>query len=355
MAVPKVTFGIIVFNGEPFTRYCLRSIYPFAHEIIVVEGAGPGAASLATPKGHSSDGTLETLYSFQSNEDPENKIQIITREGIWSEKDEQSQAYALRATGDYLWQVDIDEFYLSEDMHTVLSLLAKTPSITAVSFPMKTFWGGFDYLCDGPYLHRGWCADGIHRVFKWGQGYRYVSHRPVKVVDSENRDLHTLHWVTGTQMEQRGIYMYHYSLVFPKQVTEKSSYYGNAGFFDPSKTQDWVQNVYFDLRRPYRVHNVFSDPSWLERFSGKHPEPIGVLRKDLAEGRWSIPLRATDDIERILQSPMYRLGSLGLRIWGPLQKKLSPWRWRLTQLIRDPSGSYQRARRRAGDWLRGRI
>ncbi len=36
--MPKVTFGIIVLNGEPFTRYCLRSLYPFAHEIIVVEG-----------------------------------------------------------------------------------------------------------------------------------------------------------------------------------------------------------------------------------------------------------------------------------------------------------------------------
>ena len=35
---PRVTFGIIVLNGEPFTRYCLRSLYPFAHQIIVVEG-----------------------------------------------------------------------------------------------------------------------------------------------------------------------------------------------------------------------------------------------------------------------------------------------------------------------------
>ena len=36
--LPRVTFGIIVLNGEPFTRYCLRALYAFAHEIIVVEG-----------------------------------------------------------------------------------------------------------------------------------------------------------------------------------------------------------------------------------------------------------------------------------------------------------------------------
>jgi hypothetical protein len=64
--LPKITFGIIVLNGEPFTRYCLRALYPFAHEILVVEGAAPAAAEAATPDGHSTDGTLETLYRFKA-------------------------------------------------------------------------------------------------------------------------------------------------------------------------------------------------------------------------------------------------------------------------------------------------
>lgn len=86
--LPKITFGIIVLNGEPFTRYCLRALYPFAHEIIVVEGACKAAAGVATAEGHSSDGTLETLHQFQAEEDSEGKIQIISRDGFWSEKDE---------------------------------------------------------------------------------------------------------------------------------------------------------------------------------------------------------------------------------------------------------------------------
>ena len=49
MDLPRVTYGIIVLNGEPFTRYCLRSLYPFAHEIIVVEGAVT-AAVWQTPR-----------------------------------------------------------------------------------------------------------------------------------------------------------------------------------------------------------------------------------------------------------------------------------------------------------------
>src|SRR5579884_2140828 len=106
-----ISFGIIVLNGEPFTRYCLRALYPFAHQILVVEGACHRARASASADGHSIDGTLEVLQRFQELEDPERKIQIITKQGYWSEKDEQSQAYAERATGDLLWQVDIDEFY----------------------------------------------------------------------------------------------------------------------------------------------------------------------------------------------------------------------------------------------------
>ncbi|MDX9763319.1 MAG: glycosyltransferase family A protein, partial [Desulfomonilia bacterium] len=99
--LPNITFGIIVLNGEPFTRYCLRQIYPHAHQIIVVEGAAPAARNISTSDGHSTDGTLQVLRDFQQYEDPDRKITIITAEdeghpdGFWpGEKDEQSRANA---------------------------------------------------------------------------------------------------------------------------------------------------------------------------------------------------------------------------------------------------------------------
>ncbi|HEY4190008.1 MAG TPA: FkbM family methyltransferase, partial [Candidatus Limnocylindrales bacterium] len=88
-ARPRVTFGVIVLNGEPFTRHTLRSIYPFAHEIIVAEGAAPGARNIATADGHSRDGTLDALRQFAAEEDPEGKVRIVTAEdeghpnGFW--------------------------------------------------------------------------------------------------------------------------------------------------------------------------------------------------------------------------------------------------------------------------------
>ena len=122
---PKISFGIIVLNGEPFTKYCLRQIYPYAYEIFIIEGGSKKAMNTAVD-GRSSDGTLDSIYEFKNLEDTENKITIITKEGFWDSKDEQSNAYFERATGDYIWQIDIDEFYKSDDMETIINILKKT-------------------------------------------------------------------------------------------------------------------------------------------------------------------------------------------------------------------------------------
>ena len=118
VARPRISFGVIVLNGEPFTRYCLRSLYPFAHQIIVAEGASPGAAGIARPDGHSSDGTLELLREFKAQEDPDDKVTWSPRRTRGTptgsgpaRRTSRAGPTRSRATGDYLWQVDVDEFY----------------------------------------------------------------------------------------------------------------------------------------------------------------------------------------------------------------------------------------------------
>jgi hypothetical protein len=352
--LPRVSFGIIVLNGEPFTRYCLRAIYPVAHEIIVVEGACPGAAGVATPDGHSTDSTLETLRRFQVEEDPDGKLRIVTRDGFWSEKDEQSQAYAARATGDYLWQVDIDEFYRPEDLVAVLRMLRDDPTISAVSFRELKFWGWFDYSVDGWYSRRG--ANIYHRLFKWGPGYSYATHRPPTVLDPEGWNLRELSWLRGEELARRGIFLYHYALLLPKQVLNKGEYYGKAAWSaGKAGTQRWAEEAFVQLRRPYGVHNVAGYPSWLERFSGSHPPAAEELRAALLSGSTGEQLRPTADIERLLRSPRYALGRSLLKLlerpMRPLDKPYRRWRARLERLRRDPAASLAalgRRLRRAG-------
>lgn len=308
--VVKITFGMIVLNGEPFVLYNLQALYPFAHQIIVVEGACPTASSLATSEGHSADTTLETVRSFMSSCDPENKVTLVTAEddgrpdGFWPEKDEMSQAYARRATGNYLWQIDVDEFYRESDMKTMVGLLARHPEVDAVSFPTRTFWGSPGFITDGCVLRAG--AGEFHRLFRWSFGYAYASHRPPTVLDSDGRDLRGLVRLTAAQMRDQGIFLYHYSFLFPFQVEAKLAYYGPMSPQFQARRRAWVRN-YYTLAHPFLIDDtsILGAPSWLKRFEERHPRRIEQLIADVRVGVVAVGTRPTQDLEQLVRAPWY--------------------------------------------------
>jgi hypothetical protein len=313
MITPRITFGMIVLNGEPFIRYNLRALYPFAHQIIVVEGACPSAESVATEDGHSRDGTLESLRRFQAEDDPEGKVTVVTAEdeghpnGFWTEKDKMSQAYAKRATGDYLWQVDVDEFYKPEDMQEVIRMLSDGPGIKEASFRMLAFWGGLSYRVDGIYLQRG--AQDFHRLFAWNHSYCYTTHRPPTVLDEKGRNLRDIKAVGARTMARKGIYLYHYELLFPKQVREKCAYYMSANWTDSFRNlNQWMHSSYLSLMHPFRVHMDYNFVSWLEHFWGEHPPQVVEMVEAVRRGEHAgVDLRGTDDIEDLISRPFYRM------------------------------------------------
>jgi len=327
---PKITFGIIVLNGEPFTRYCLRSIYPFAYEIIVVEGGHEDTKSVCTPTGHSIDTTFETLYKFKQEEDHENKLTIITRNGFWPKKDElgndrtlQSRAYAERASGNYLWQIDIDEFYREEDMFNIIKRLKENPSITAVTFPTRNFWGDIIYKIDGWKLRRG--SIYYHRLFKWGKGYKYVTHEPPTVYNEKGIDLRRINWIKGKKLMKKGIYMYHYSHLFPWQVKQKTMIYKDEKPDSCSDILKWAENNYFKVTNPFNIERHYWLPSWLEYYWGSHPAEVINMMRDIKSGQVNIELRDNHDVEEILGEKYYALKTFMMKaynVWDYYSKYL---------------------------------
>ena len=303
---PKITFGLIVLNGLPFVRYCLRSLYPFAHEIIVVEGATTSAMSAASDDGHSTDGTLAELERFKAEEDPRGIVQIVTSDRPWETLTQQSQAYAERATGEYLWQVDVDEFYRPEDMQRVIAMLRDDPTITAMSFEQITFWAGLDYVVDGWYLRRG--ANVYHRLFKWGPGARYIEHEPPTVVDAAGVDCRAGNWIGGRALARRGVRLYHYSLMFPRQVRNKCAHYANRDWGDyAAGVMAWAErNFLSPVTWPFRAHNVHVHPSWFERFDGRHPPAAKQMMDDAHAGVLDVDCRDNSDVEALLSLKSYR-------------------------------------------------
>lgn len=339
--MPKITFGIIVLNGEPFTRYCLRSIYPYAYEIIVVEGGHEDARSVCTADGHSIDGTLEALHQFKKEEDPENKLTIVTKDGFWPKKDElgrdrtpQSRAYAEKATGDFLWQIDIDEFYREEDMVRIINLLDKNPGITAVTFPTRNFWGDIHYIIDGWNLRRG--SMYFHRLFKWGQGYRYVTHEPPTIHNEQGTDLRDLHWISGQEMKKKGIYMYHYPHLFPWQVKQKVSIYRDEKPELCAEIIEWANNNYFRISNPFNIERHYWYPSWLEHYRGHHPRQVLKMMEDIRNGSTNAETRKNDDVERILNSFFYPVKTRYMKMKNVWDIKYKYYRFQFSRIKNIP-------------------
>ncbi len=312
----NITFGIIVLNGMPYIKYNLRSLYAYAHQIIVVEGAAPSAKHIATEDGHSIDSTLEELRLFKTNEDPDNKILIITAEdegyenGFWPEKDAMSQAYANKATGNYLWQIDSDEFYLEEDMFSIIKMLENDSKIKSVSFPMYTFWGDPNFIVNGYFLDNF----VANRLFAWGKGYRYSSHRPVTILDENSNNLRNYKWVSHDKMRSYGIYMYHYELLFPKQVEDKCIYYKGAKWTTALKNVDeWFSYNYKIITKPFRVHMMYDYISWFKRFNKKHPLQVNLMLQDVKNEMYpGIFLRNMFDVVILMGSFTYKYKSIFL-------------------------------------------
>ncbi|MEX1248243.1 MAG: hypothetical protein WEA61_07135 [Anaerolineales bacterium] len=276
-----------------------------------MEGATRAAKSLATSDGHSTDGTREMLAEFGTRHDPGKKLRVITAadegfvDGFWPEKDEMSQAYAKRISGQWLWQVDSDEFYMNDDMQAVLNILDREDEIATISFPYHEFFGGFHSLITGQwhlYEHRL-----FHRVFRWDPGYRYLAHRPPTVLDTYGVDLREKHWISSPKNRDRPILLFHYSYVFPKQAQQKVGYYSHVDWTSAfRRNKHWFEESYQRLRRPmFLGEKGWPNLQWLEPYRGEHPEAIIALQRDLAVGKLNEPMRAAGDIERLMKSPLY--------------------------------------------------
>jgi len=322
---PRVTFGIIALNAEPFIRYCIRALYPHAYQIIVVEGAVKKARDVATADGHSLDTTRETLNAVKANEDPEGKLTVISQDGFWPDKVIMSHAYTDLAAGDYLWQVDSDEFYRDRDIDTLRCWIAADPSIDGATFRWRLFWGNECYLTDGWYLRTH--AGDVNRLFRWEPGFYYDHYgkhpNGPTVTTPEGYRLNDGHWLSASYLAQCGIYLYHFSLVFPEQVLNKAKGYvaGVSPGVDNSQMYDWAQRNWLSLQNPFRVHNRYQFIAWLQRYRGPIPHQAAQMFADIRAGRLQWPMRDMQDAERIERSPGYRLKRATLRLMGDLANR----------------------------------
>lgn len=272
----KIAFGMIVFEGDYVLRECLEQIYPFADQILIAEG--PVQYWQDQGRTTSLDDTNKILDSFP---DPDNKLQVI--HGQFREKDDQSNAYMslIHDDIDYLWMIDSDEVYKTEDIKLMIQIL-KEYSPTTVGVQSCSFYGGFSHYLTGFEQKR----DNFLRIFKYEPNCTWKTHRP-PTLNYKNLETQK-HIASDNLFESTGIQMYHYSYTFPEQVRKKIDYY-KAKVSRDICMENYYENVFIPwitgddeqkrlIEQKYKgVHEWLPEvrgECYTARFKGEHPEAI---------------------------------------------------------------------------------
>jgi len=293
MAIPpKVTIGIIVLNEEEYIHACLKNIYNWdcCHEIIVVEGstdlwreANPDTVN---PDGSSKDKTVEIIKNFP---DPQHKITLI--QGRWKDKKEAREQYLNRATGDFLFLKDADEFYTYNDLEKLKNLLiAHGDEIEQLSIPHIIFWRDFDKkLTGGKFTNL--VMERFWKLCINGERIKLKSHSEMCKADGSR-----------LKYTDSGIYCYHYGNVKPigkyrnklnfMKLRNEKVYHGaldedlnfhNAYFMSGNEeakklAESGIKIVPHDISdHPKAVRELPSYKKYYKKYIGHAKEPLKVL------------------------------------------------------------------------------
>lgn len=260
----KITFQMIVFNGDAFLEPVLEAIKPFG-EIVVTEGPVEYYQRLGFST--STDCTNEILKRYV----PERNIV----HGQWQEKNEMMRAAeALIPKGTtHVWMVDADEVWSSETLQMMLYTLEDFDS---VSFRPYSFYGGFSRYLTGFEESFEWI-----RVQRWRPDAHWHTHRPPTVLAPDGRPYRKHRHLASTQR------FYHYSYVLPEQVRSKIAYYESWGAGVIPNYFDLIYLPWVTARSGYARRTIEEQHQgvheWLperrgdcftEEFRGAHPRGI---------------------------------------------------------------------------------
>ena len=285
----KIAFGTIVLNGNNTYKETLKTIYPYASQILIAEGP----VKYWQEHGYttSTDGTNELIDNFP---DPENKIKIVHSQ--YEEKLQQTNAYMEHINDDidYLWNLDSDQVFKAEDIEKVIKLLEDSDmTYTMVTFKSLSFFGGFnDYLTGFEEKAK---FPGLFRVYP---GSRWSAHRYPKMAH-EQTPLPNKVLDSDVLASEHGIRIYHYSYVFADHIHQKARYYreyvGALGAASKkNKGRNTIMLDYFDkiwlpwvvgndmkrvmIETKYRgVHEFIPEKRgdcFTTKFKGSHPKEI---------------------------------------------------------------------------------
>tara|TARA_R110002153_G_scaffold122867_1_gene268864 strand:- start:87 stop:977 length:891 start_codon:yes stop_codon:yes gene_type:complete len=281
----KIAFGMIVFEGDYVLQQCLEQVYPFAEQILIAEG--PVSYWQRQGRTTSLDDTNKILDEFP---DPDNKIKIV--HGQFSEKDDQCKSYMdnINDDIDYIWNLDSDEVYKTEDLEKIVKFLEEEKP-SSVGVRSCSFYGGFTDYLTGFELNR----DNFLRIFRYTKSSTWQTHRPPTIQYPEGSNIVRCHIDSNELWDKLGVQMYHYSYTFPDQVFKKVNYYK-----DSVSRQNCIDDYFNSVYLPWVTGNKeHIENAW----NGVHefkPHIRGACRT--APFEWKHPEAISRDLSQLKET-----------------------------------------------------
>ena len=218
--ISKITAGVIVYNGEDYLKYAIKSIYHLLHQIIIVDGRVVGYDD-DNDDFKSNDGTIDTIVKLKEI-DYLHKIEFVEAKKLWNDKIEKQNEIAKRVTGEYYLKLDHDEIIKSDTLIDAIKVM-KENNVDILKMPFYHFWLSFNNIA----VDAGGKWGTLHpRLFRFRKGFHhdksfnyFVDAKGVKVAEPIYKE-----------MEYKGDRIYHTGYLRKLNVLqEKIRYYKNRG------------------------------------------------------------------------------------------------------------------------------
>jgi len=254
--IPKISVGIINYNGSDYIEYVISSIYEVVNQIIIIDGAVKGYGA---EKPWSTDGTLEKIRKWKKDFDLLDKIEIVYTDKLYVNKVAMQNEIAKRVTGDYYVKMDADEIWKKETLlNAVLQMNNENIDVMKMSF--YHFWLSFNNVAKDA---GGKWSSKHPRIWKWKKGYY---HKTSFNYFNDKTGVKVAHpYVTESVYDGDGIYHFGYVRKL-KILLQKLEYYKTRG----------IETYFRDTVTKWKKLSDPTQPtqrvdSYAEKFEGELP------------------------------------------------------------------------------------
>ena len=277
----------IVLNEIHYLPYWLKSVYDFADNVIIVEGATKYVKNeLKTKDGLSVDGTTEFIKEYINTQDKSGKLTYVPLGNCLDKRDLQNRALkeVERLGGGWILIQGADEMMHRSDLDKLKKLTEDDKYLRHIMLHNKYFFGDWEHrLHITPEYHASgqkFTTDkhGKHmlightdeRCFYFRKGMRYTGDSFL-IRDEQSRVIMN-HEAYKKHRLISDIWFYHYSLIEPiSDIREKLDYYKrrtNTNYFNPKNNKI----IRYLLDTPEEFKKKFNKFGIYEESLDSHPE-----------------------------------------------------------------------------------